>query len=293
MAELDHADVVIIGGGVVGCAIFRRLAIAGLNPLLLERGADILSGASKGNSAILHTGFDAPTGSLEVACMQAGYREYLAIHEKLNLPLMETGALVIAWDEAQMQRLPGIVAQAHANGVTDVTQISREEVRRREPRLADHALGAVHVPDEQPGRVQERVGVLGHEGGELGIEVARPPAADGHDVGDVRGPLVVARRCLSHPRHTNQNAAATCEVDSDRPGSTAAAASGGRRTGARTVRVPWFPDQGNRAALRSGGRTNAGARRAEDAWSRSPGRRGPAGWRSGPVASSASSSAWS
>jgi glycerol-3-phosphate dehydrogenase len=148
MAELDHADVVIIGGGVVGCAIFRRLAIAGCKPLLLERGADILSGASKGNSAILHTGFDAPTGSLEVACMQAGYREYLAIHERLNLPLMETGALVVAWDDAQMQRLPGIVAQAHANGVADVAEISRDEMRRREPGFAGHALGAVHVPRE-------------------------------------------------------------------------------------------------------------------------------------------------
>jgi len=147
-AEIDHADVVIIGGGVVGCAIFRRLAIAGLKPLLLECGADILSGASKGNSAILHTGFDAPTGSLEVACMQAGYREYISIHEKLNLPLMETGALVVAWDEAQAQRLPGIVAQAHANGVADVAQISREEVLRREPHLAGHALGAVFVPRE-------------------------------------------------------------------------------------------------------------------------------------------------
>ncbi|HVZ01414.1 MAG TPA: NAD(P)/FAD-dependent oxidoreductase [Dongiaceae bacterium] len=148
MAEPDHADVVIIGGGVVGCAIFRRLAIAGLRPLLLERGADILSGASKGNSAILHTGFDAPTGSLEVACMQAGYREYLAIHEKLNLPLLETGALVVAWDAAQLERLSGIVAQAHANGVADVAQISADEIRRREPSLAAHARGAVFVPRE-------------------------------------------------------------------------------------------------------------------------------------------------
>ena len=148
MARRDHADVVIIGAGVVGCAIFRRLAIAGLKPLLLERGVDILSGASKGNSAILHTGFDAPSGSLEVACMQAGYREYLAIREKLNLPLVETGALVVAWDEAQKQRLPGIVTHAHRNGVADVTEISQDEVRRREPNLAPHALGAVHVPRE-------------------------------------------------------------------------------------------------------------------------------------------------
>ena len=148
MPEFDRADVVIIGGGVVGCAIFRRLALAGLKPLLLESGGDILSGASKGNSAILHTGFDAPAGSLELACMQAGYREYRTIHHRLNLPLVETGALVVAWDEAQLARLPAIVAHAHANDVPDVALISRSDLRRREPLLAPHALGAVWVPGE-------------------------------------------------------------------------------------------------------------------------------------------------
>ena len=88
--------------------------------MLLERGADILSGASKGNSALLHTGFDGTPGSLEVACMQAGYAEYLQIRERLNLPLIETGAVVVAWTAAEQERLPGIVAQAHANGVLDV-----------------------------------------------------------------------------------------------------------------------------------------------------------------------------
>src|SRR3954470_16008237 len=148
MPEFDRADVVIIGGGVVGCAILRRLALAGLKPLLLEAGGDILSGASKGNSAILHTGFDAPPGSLEVACMQAGYREYHAIRNRLNLPLVETGALVVAWNEEQLGRLPGIVAQAHQNGVDDVTEISAGELQQREPNLAAHGLGAVLVPGE-------------------------------------------------------------------------------------------------------------------------------------------------
>jgi glycerol-3-phosphate dehydrogenase len=56
-------DIAVIGGGVVGLAILRRFAMAGLNCVLLEKGADILSGASKGNSALLHTGFDAPPKS--------------------------------------------------------------------------------------------------------------------------------------------------------------------------------------------------------------------------------------
>ena len=81
MSEPVH-DVAVIGGGVVGCAVLRRLALGGLSCVMLEKSADILSGASKGNSALLHTGFDAPTGSLELSCMQDGYREYLAIRRR-------------------------------------------------------------------------------------------------------------------------------------------------------------------------------------------------------------------
>ena len=63
-------DVAIIGAGVVGCAIARRLTLDGARVVVLEKGADILDGASKANSAILHTGFDAPEGSVELACIQ-------------------------------------------------------------------------------------------------------------------------------------------------------------------------------------------------------------------------------
>jgi len=139
---------VVIGAGVVGCAIFRRLAMAGLEPVMLEAASDILDGASKGNSALLHTGFDAPEDSVELRCIQSGYREYLAIRDKLNLPLIESGALVVAWDEEQLAKLPAIVAKAHRNGVADVVQIDRDEVRRREPQLSERGLGAVHVPGE-------------------------------------------------------------------------------------------------------------------------------------------------
>ena len=146
--SIAHSKAVVIGGGVVGCAIFRRLAMAGLEPLLVEAAADILEGASKGNSALLHTGFDAPEGSIELSCMQAGYSEYMAIKDRLNLPLVESGALVVAWDEEQLARLPAIVEKAHRNGVHDVVQIDRNELRKREPSLSDHALGAALVPGE-------------------------------------------------------------------------------------------------------------------------------------------------
>jgi len=104
-------DAAVIGGGVVGCAVARRLTLEGARVVLVERAADILAGASKGNSAILHTGFDAPADSLELACMRRGYAEYLAIRERLNLPLLETGAAVVAWTDSEAGALDGIRAR--------------------------------------------------------------------------------------------------------------------------------------------------------------------------------------
>jgi glycerol-3-phosphate dehydrogenase len=141
-------DIAVIGGGVVGLAVLRRFAMAGLKCVALERGPDILSGASKGNSALLHTGFDAPPKSLELRCIRAGYKEYLNIRDKLNLPLVESSGLVVAWTPEEIAVLPAIVEKARKNGVADVRQISAIELRLKEPNLAKSALGAVLVPGE-------------------------------------------------------------------------------------------------------------------------------------------------
>jgi glycerol-3-phosphate dehydrogenase len=141
-------DMAIIGGGVVGCAVFRELALNGLASVLLERSSDILDGASKGNSAILHTGFDAPPGSLEVRLMQAGRRRYLADRERLGLPLLETDAVLVAWTEDEVAKLDGILAKAHRNGVNGTTRMTPDALRRRMPALSERALAALHAPGE-------------------------------------------------------------------------------------------------------------------------------------------------
>lgn len=148
MRDDTHFDLAIIGGGVVGCAIARQLTLDGARVILLEKGHDILSGASKANSAILHTGYDAPQDSLELSCIQAGYAEYMEIHKRLNLPLLKTGAFVVAWNSQEQSRLDGIVAQAHRNGVTDVTLLTDEALRAAVPGLSDTAVAGVQVPGE-------------------------------------------------------------------------------------------------------------------------------------------------
>ena len=65
MDFIKEADIVVVGGGVVGCAILRELSRYNVKCVLLEKEPDIACGTTKANSAILHAGFDAPTGSMK------------------------------------------------------------------------------------------------------------------------------------------------------------------------------------------------------------------------------------
>ena len=145
---LGDTDAAIIGGGVVGCAVARQLALGGISVILLEKASDILDGASKGNSAILHTGFDAPEGSLELECVRNGYREYLKIRKSLNLPLLKTGALITAWTQDEEERLPEILEKAVNNGIEDLRQLSRPEILVMEPNISEKIRAAIAVPNE-------------------------------------------------------------------------------------------------------------------------------------------------
>lgn len=141
-------DVVVIGAGVVGCAVARRFTLEGAKVAVAENASDILDGASKANSAILHTGFDAPAGSLELACVREGFREYEEIRGDLGLMQDKCGAFVVAWTQQEMDGLEAIIGQAHENGVMDACAVDAQELRRAEPNLSDRALGAVRVPQE-------------------------------------------------------------------------------------------------------------------------------------------------
>lgn len=148
--SLDDAgfDVIVIGGGVVGCAMARRFTLEGAHVALIEKAPDILDGASKANSAILHTGFDATPGSLEARCIREGYREYLDIHRALGLAHEKSGAHVVAWSDGEVARLGQIRDQARENGIADVVIIDAAQLRAREPNLSPRALAAIEVPGE-------------------------------------------------------------------------------------------------------------------------------------------------
>jgi len=141
-------DIAVIGAGVVGCGIFKEFCENGAKTVLVEKANDILEGASKGNSAILHTGFDAPPNSLELDCIKKGYEEYLKIKKKLDLPFLNTKALVVAWSDEQEEKLEAILNKGLNNGVKELEIISNKELALKEPNLSKNAKAAIVVHGE-------------------------------------------------------------------------------------------------------------------------------------------------
>ena len=92
-----NADVIIIGAGVVGCAVARELTRWNLNVLVLEAGSDVAEGASKANSAIVHAGFDAKPGTNKAKFNVLGNRMFEDVCRELKVPFRRNGSLVLAF----------------------------------------------------------------------------------------------------------------------------------------------------------------------------------------------------
>ncbi|MGM9331568.1 FAD-dependent oxidoreductase [Streptomyces murinus] len=142
-------DIAIVGAGVVGCAIARRLARhPRLSVALIEAQDDVGQGTSKANTAILHTGFDAVPGTLEARLVREGHARLATYAAESGIPVETVGALLVAWDEEQLAALPKLAAKAKANSYDEARPLSRAELYEREPHLGPGALGALHIPGE-------------------------------------------------------------------------------------------------------------------------------------------------
>jgi len=152
MAEVREAagrvGAVVIGGGVVGCAVLRELAIRGVDAVLLEAEADIGLGSSKANSAILHSGYDAKPGTVEAALLRRSCDLWPELLEELSVPFLPVGALmVVRSDEERRRLLDEIVPVATGQGV-ETEVLSGAALHDLAPYLAPDVVAALSIPAE-------------------------------------------------------------------------------------------------------------------------------------------------
>jgi glycerol-3-phosphate dehydrogenase len=158
------ADVLVIGGGVVGLAVLRAATLAGYqNCVLVEKETCLLSWASGSNSGIICTGVDAAPGTLERALIRDSISQIRYFTQSLNIPTKQTGSLVCSWpwdDTAgdldascdKVQRRDGLDEVYYESinaGDTDARRLTGEEVAELEPNLYRPCSGgAVHITGE-------------------------------------------------------------------------------------------------------------------------------------------------
>ncbi len=144
-------DALVVGGGVVGLAVARELAVRGRSVILLEKASRLVDGASSGNSGIGCTGYDAPAGSLERALLRRSILRHPNLYRSLGLSynhIRKCGALVVAWTPDELAQLPHILEENLEAGDLESRLVGRAELREMEPSLGRRALGAVWAPRE-------------------------------------------------------------------------------------------------------------------------------------------------
>ncbi|MCF0247975.1 MAG: NAD(P)/FAD-dependent oxidoreductase, partial [Synergistes sp.] len=138
-------DVLIIGGGVVGCAVARELSRYRLKILLLEKSFDICAGQSKANTAIIHGGYDAKPGTLKAKYNVAGNLMFDRICSELEVPYKWNTSLVVSFNEEDDPKLNELLERGEKNGVKKLSIIGADEIRRREPNVSKKATKALLV----------------------------------------------------------------------------------------------------------------------------------------------------
>ena len=139
-------DVIIIGGGVVGCAIAREMAKQERKIALLERASDVCEGSSKANSGIIHAGYDALPGTLKASLNVQGNRMMEALAKELDIPFKQNGSFVLSFDEEGRDGLKKLYDRGIANGVKNMQILSGDEVRKLEPNVSSEVKAALYAP---------------------------------------------------------------------------------------------------------------------------------------------------
>jgi glycerol-3-phosphate dehydrogenase len=146
MSVWKKADVVIVGGGIIGVTIARELSKYSLDVILLEKETDIAIGTTKANSGIVHAGFDAHQGTMKALMNVRGNEIYHALNKELALGIKFIGSLVVATNQAEMDTVQELLQRGQANGVPGLTVIDKAELLKREPNLSPDVVGALWAP---------------------------------------------------------------------------------------------------------------------------------------------------
>jgi glycerol-3-phosphate dehydrogenase len=143
MRPPEDPDVIIIGGGVIGCAIAFELARYEIKTTLIEKDPDVSFGASSANTGLIHAGFNPKPGTLKAKFNVEGNHLMPQLAKELNIKFKRLGTLVLYPEESKIQEL---LKRGERNGVKDLRILDKDELHALEPHVAETFSAALFAP---------------------------------------------------------------------------------------------------------------------------------------------------
>lgn len=163
-------DIIVIGAGVVGCSIARELSKYNLDVLVVEKNSDVSEGISKGNSGIVHAGYNEKIGTLKAKLNIEGNKIFDDLSRDLQFPFKRNGAFILAFSDEEMKTLESLKENGEKLGVEGLEILTREEALNIEPNLNKKIVGVLNVKTSGIVSPYEMTIALAENAAENGVE---------------------------------------------------------------------------------------------------------------------------
>ena len=198
--EGRRPDVLIIGGGVIGCAIARELSKYALDILLLDKESDVAMHASSRNDGMIHPGIASHADSLRGKMNVKGNAMYTQLCEELGVPFKRYGNLILYADHVfGIAAEPYLGERARNLGIVG-GKISRRRLHEIEPNITDRALGAFEYPSSGVLSPYKLTVALAENAVENGAQVSLETIVTGMALEGEQIGSVYTNRGAIHPR---------------------------------------------------------------------------------------------
>jgi glycerol-3-phosphate dehydrogenase len=141
-------DIAIIGAGIVGCAIARKLCAYDMRIAVLEKEEDVGWGTTKANSGIIHAGYAGERDSMKLKLSYKGNLLFKEACGELDIPIKETGSVLNIFKDTQYKELEDLLLQGRQNGLKDIAIIKeKQKIRKLEPNISDKVIACLYAKD--------------------------------------------------------------------------------------------------------------------------------------------------
>lgn len=142
----ESPDVLIIGGGITGCAIARELSRWKLDTVLLEKGPDVAYGASRANGGVIHVGINFPKQSQKLHYNLLGNQMYAGLSRQLDVPFEQKGQALLCCKPWERLVVEILAKRGRSVGIPGVKWLPREQLLEHEPGIPEFIVGGMYMP---------------------------------------------------------------------------------------------------------------------------------------------------